>query len=99
MTSLTQPAPPAPPAPAPVITQPTPPESTSYQYVNKTGAKQQVYDPNQGGVKKYKEVKQSNDPRAAMATVREPLCKGHNQIIIMADKRVKSSVHLSARDL
>jgi hypothetical protein len=42
---MSQPATPAPPPPPPVITQPTPPPATSYQFVNKTGPKQQVYDP------------------------------------------------------
>ena len=57
ITTMNQTPPPAPPAPAPIITRPSQPESTSYQFVNKTGPKQQVYDPKQGGVKKYKEVK------------------------------------------
>lgn len=45
LTTMSQPATPAPPPPPPVITQPTPPAATSYQFVNKTGPKQQVYDP------------------------------------------------------
>lgn len=44
-------------------------------------------------------MKQSNDARATLSNATEPLCKGRNQIIIMADKRIKSSVYLSARDL
>ena len=34
-----------------------------------------------------------------MSNATEPLCKGRNQIIIMADKRIRSSVYFSARDL
>ena len=96
---MNQPAPPAPPAPAPVITSPAQTEPRTFQFVNKTGPKQQVFDIKQGGFKKYKEVKQSGDERATMSNATEPLCKGRNQIIIMADKRIKSSVYLSARDL
>lgn len=65
----------------------------NYGYVNKTGPKIQVYDKDQGGIKKYKEDYQSDDNRAAKSEPAEPLCKGRNQMIIMGDWRVKSSVY------
>ena len=75
--------------PTPVVVNPT-----AYAYVNKTGPKKEVYDATQGGIKKYKESKQSTDNRATLSSAAEPLCKGRNQMIIMADKRISSSVYL-----
>jgi hypothetical protein len=90
-----------PPTPPPPTVTPTPtnPSETVSVYVNKTGPKRQVYDPNQGGVKKYKETKQSDDTIAAKSGPSEPLCKGRNQMIIMADTRIDSSIYLRRRDL
>ncbi len=97
---MEQPTTPTTPPVVPPVVPSTPPASEEgYQYVNKTGPRMQVYDPSQGGVKKYKENKQSEDGRATKSSATEPLCKGRNQMIIMADKRINSIVYLSRRNL
>jgi hypothetical protein len=70
----------------------TPVESN---YVNKTGPKRQTYDKEQGGIKKYKQEDQSDVAGAAKSGPTEPLCKGRNQMIIMADKRISASIYLT----
>ena len=84
------PSPPPPPPPPPSIFAP----QTTYTYVNKTGPKKQVYDPSQGGIKKYKEQYQTNDERASKSSSAEPLCKWRNQVVIIGDKRISDSVYI-----
>lgn len=67
--------------------------------MNKTGPKRQVYDPTQGGVKKYKETKQSDEFGAKKESRYEPICKGRNQMIVMVDNRIDSSIYLRRREL
>ena len=74
-------------------TAPTAPRDPTYTYVNKTGPKKQAYDKSQGGKKKYKEEYQNYDNRGLKSEPSEPLCKGRNQMIIMGDWRVKSSIY------
>lgn len=81
------------PKPPGVINDTPPGGNPKYDYVNKTGPKIQVYDKDQGGIKKYKEEYQSDDNRAAKSEPAEPLCKGRNQMIIMGDWRVKQSLY------
>lgn len=85
---ITQPTPPTPPARSEVIVPVT--DAPVYQYVNKTGPKRQVYDKDQGGIKKFKETSQSSVGLASKSEPMEPLCKGRNQMIIMGDSRILS---------
>ena len=70
-----------------------PKKDPNYNYVNKTGPKIQAYDKSQGGLKKYKEDYQNGDNRGSKSEPSEPICKGRNQMIIMGDLRIKSSVY------
>lgn len=61
------------------------------EYVYKGGVKLQRYDAYNGPYMRYKEDSQDYDLAAKKDTPDEPLCKGRNQVIIVADKRVPGS--------
>jgi hypothetical protein len=58
------------------------------EYVYKEGVRFDKYDPWEGPYKKYKEYKQDYQTAAKKESDDEPLCKGRNQIVIVADNRV-----------
>jgi hypothetical protein len=58
------------------------------EYVYKEGVRFDKYDPWEGPYKKYKEYQQDYQTAAKKESDDEPLCKGRNQIVIVADNRV-----------
>jgi hypothetical protein len=58
------------------------------EYIDKAGAKFEKYDHYEGTYKIYKEEAQDYYNAAKMDSPNEPLCKGRNQIIIVADNRL-----------
>jgi hypothetical protein len=45
-----------------------------------------------GGIKKYKETAQNGMEKAIKGSKNEPMCKGRNQMIVVADERIPSVI-------
>jgi hypothetical protein len=45
-----------------------------------------------GGIKKYKETVQNGMAKAIKGSKDEPMCKGRNQMIVVADQRIPSAI-------
>ena len=65
---------------------------SSYNYLYSKGAVEGVYNATQGGEIQYKNPNQTTALTAQMDMPLDNICKGRNQLIIVGDRRVNSTL-------